>query len=566
MRTRSSFALLVTLAVFAIFASFLVWPLVESLRGAFVAPSGQWTLAYFGVVLRTPMYVEGFLNSLAVATGATIVATTIGAAMAVTLDRFDFPGKGALSALVPLPLVVPPFVGALGVKQLLGQNGALNAFLVAVGVERAGHPVDWLQEYRFVAVVLLTALHLYPVVFFNVSAALSRIGPEMEEAAENLGATWIGRLTKITLPLVMPSLFAAVTIVFIWGLAELGVPLVCDYTRVTSVQILSGLNDIGRSPVVYVLVVMMLVVTTSLYVAARLTFGRTVRAIATKSNALRTPTKLRPLPGWLCTGVFGGAITVAALPNLAVVLLAVAGDWYGTVFPSTLTLEHFESALGHDLVVPSIANSLRYVSFSTTIDIVLGVAIAFAVVRSRSRLGHVLDVLAMLPLAVPGIVLAFGYLAIAREGRPFAFLNPGRDPTALLVIAYAIRRLPFVVRAATAGLQQVSITLEEAAANLGASPVRTFLRVTLPLLAPHLLAGGVFAFALSLLEVSDSLILAQKQATFPITKAIFELTQMLGDGRGLAAALGVWAMAFLGSAVAFARSELGRRVGAIFRS
>jgi iron(III) transport system permease protein len=171
----------------------------------------------------------------------------------------------------------------------------------------------------------------------------------------------------------------------------------------------------------------------------------------------------------------------------------------------------------------------------------------------------------MLPLAVPGLVLAFGYLAIAREGRPLSFLNPSRDPTALLVIAYAMRRLPFVVRSAAAGLQQIGVVLEEAAANLGASPWRTFLRVTFPLLGPHLVAGGVFAFALSMLEVSDSLILAQRQTTYPVTKAIQELSLLLGDGRWVAAALGAWAMLFLGAAVAFARSTLGRRFGGLFR-
>ena len=124
-----------------------------------------------------------------------------------------------------------------------------------------------------------------------------------------------------------------------------------------------------------------------------------------------------------------------------------------------------------------------------------------------------------------------------------------RDPTALLVIAYAVRRLPFVVRSAAAGLAQISVTLEEAAASLGAGAVSTFARVTLPLLTPHLLAGGVFAFALSMLEVSDSLILAQRQATFPITKAIYDLFQLLGDGRQVAAALGVWAMLFLLAAI-----------------
>ncbi len=128
-----------------------------------------------------------------------------------------------------------------------------------------------------------------------------------------------------------------------------------------------------------------------------------------------------------------------------------------------------------------------------------------------------------------------------------------------------MRRLPLVVRSAVAGLSQISTTLEEAAASLGTGPLATFRRITLPLLAPHLFAAAVFAFALSLLEVSDSLILAQRQATYPITKAIYELFQLLGDGRQVAAALGMWAMFFLLFSFLFVRSVLGRRIGNLFR-
>src|SRR5262249_24584104 len=157
------------------------------------------------------------------------------------------------------------------------------------------------------------------------------------------------------------------------------------------------------------------------------------------------------------------------------------------------TLWHYRAALGHDLVVPSIGNSLRYVALSTSLDLVLGVAIAYVAVRGRGLAAVLLDAAAMLPLAVPGLVLAFGYLAISREGRPLAALNPARDPTFLLVIAYAVRRLPFVVRSASAGFQQIGVVLEEAARNIGASALRVFGRVSLPLLGPHLLAGAVFA-------------------------------------------------------------------------
>jgi len=122
-----------------------------------------------------------------------------------------------------------------------------------------------------------------------------------------------------------------------------------------------------------------------------------------------------------------------------------------------------------------------------------------------------------------------------------------------------------VVRSAAAGFQQTSATLEEAAQNLGCPPLRATIRITLPLITANLIAGGLLAFAFAMLEVSDSLILAQKQAFYPITKAILELYQLLGDGRFLASALGVWAMVFLGVTIAAMSGLLGRKLGALFR-
>jgi iron(III) transport system permease protein len=546
-------------------ATFLLWPLADSVRGAFVDANGHATFAYMATVFRNPLYREGFRNALAIAFASTLVASAIGTTAAVLLDRFEFPGRQLFATLVPLPLMVPPFVGAVGIKQLLGNEGALNALLARLHVVDGRHPIDWLREGRLAAVVALTALHLYPIVYFNVQAALAGMNVELEEAAASLGARGLRRFRRITLPLLGPSLFAATSIVFIWALTELGVPLMCDYTRVTSVQIFSGLKDIGRNPFVFGLVVVMLVATVSIYAVARWLVGRARVAASGKGARARRPARLRPLAGAGVALVMATFVGAAALPNVSVVLVAFARDWYGTILPSSFTLDHVRAAIGHDMVVPSIGNSLRYVTLSTGFDLLVGTAIAWLVVRTRSRLAQAIDVAAMLPLAVPGLVMAFGYLSITREGRALAFLNPVRNPTPLLVIAYAVRRLPFVVRSAAAGLAQISVTLEEAAASLGAGALRTFARVTLPLLTPHLLAGGVFAFALSMLEVSDSLILAQRQATYPITKAIYELYQLLGDGHQVAAALGLWAMLFLIAAVACARTILGQRGGGLFR-
>ena len=195
----------------------------------------------------------------------------------------------------------------------------------------------------------------------------------------------------------------------------------------------------------------------------------------------------------------------------------------------------------------------------------LGIGSAIVSVRGKSRLGWVLDALIMLPLAVPGLVLAFGYLALSLKGNLFHCFDPIENPTVLLVMAYAVRRLPYVVRAAVAGLQQTSVSYEEAAASLGARPLTCFRRVTMPRIAANLIAGGILAFSFSMLEVSDSLILAQKAAYYPITRAIYDLSSLLGQGPMLASALGLWTMVFLGASMLTASCLLGKRLGAMFR-
>lgn len=263
--------------------------------------------------------------------------------------------------------------------------------------------------------------------------------------------------------------------------------------------------------------------------------------------------------------VFGAVFLLGALPHLGVVLLSLSEDWYQTVLPLTLNLENFVAALGEPRIVPSIRNSLFYAGWATVADLVVGVAAAWVIVRGRIRGRNLLDAMVMLPLAVPGLVLAFGYLALSQEGRPLHFLM-GREgsPAMLLIAAYAVRRLPYVVRSAVAGLQQSDPSLEEAARSLGAGWLRTLRRVSLPLIAANLAAGGILAFAFAMLEVSDSLILAQQAEHHPITKEMYHLLSRLGDGHELAAALGVWAMIFLGVAIAGAAALAGRR-GGLFR-
>jgi iron(III) transport system permease protein len=553
------------LLILAFFACFFLWPIWATLAGAFLNADGSFTFEFVAEVFRNRIYLEGLRNAFLLAVASTVVTLAIALPLALVTDRCDFPGKKLLSGLVLVPMILPPFVGAIGVRQMLGQNGSLNALLAHLGLWDAGGGPDWLGEGRMWGVVALNALHLYPILFLNLTAALANLDPAMEEAAENLGCTGLRRFRRITLPLIMPGLFAGGTIVFIFAFTELGVPLIFDVTRVTSVQIFYGIKEIAGNPFPFALVVVMLASTVLLYAVSKLAFGQSPGASMAKATTAGGARPVGTLVGWCCALAFAGITFLALVPHLGVIFVSLSRDWYQTVLPTDWTLDRYQTALGHYLTVPSITNSLKYASCATLVDLLLGVAIAYIVVRTTLPGRALLDALAMLPLAVPGLVLAFGYISMTQDGRAFAFLNPSIDPTLLLIIAYSVRRLPYVVRSAVAGLQQTSVTLEEAAQNLGCPPVRTLRRVTLPLIAANVLAGGLLAFSFAMLEVSDSLILAQKQQHFPITKAIYELFQLMGEGRFVAAALGVWAMAFLGLTIVIASRILGKKMGALFR-
>ena len=562
---RSRFLLLGYALLLVWLGLFFIYPLFRVLAGGFLDEGGKPTLGFLLEVFRNPLYLEGLLNSFLLALATMVLVVVVAIPMAVLNARANYPGKTLLASLILVPMILPPFVGAIGFRQFWGQMGILNSLLEWIGVGPS-EPIDWLGLSRFWGIAIAQALHLYPILYLNAVASLANLDPAMEESARNLGAGKWYRFRRVTLPLMMPGLFAGGTIVFIWAFTELGTPLMFDYTRVTSVQIFDALKEIGDNPFPYVLVVVMLCCSVLLYLLGRFALHReTVAAISKGGRGSME----KNLCGWRGKLAFGFMLLItilAVIPHLSVILVSLSHDWYSTVLPHSWTLDHYRDALQHSFTVPSIGNSIRYAGIATFVDLVVGVFAAWILVRTRLRGRALLDALVMAPLAVPGIVLAFGYLAMTQPGEWFTFLDPAKDPALLLVIAYSIRRLPYVVRSVAAGLQQASPVFEEAAHNLGAGALRTLRKVTLPLVSANLVAGGILAFCFAMLEVSDSLMLAQKQVDFPITKAIYELYQLLGEGRALAAALGVWSMAFLGTGLLLAGSLLGKKMGALFRA
>ena len=556
----SSGALTFTALVGADLAAFLIYPVLYVFKEAFWI-DGRFSTVYFQIMLfENDVLRESIANSLKLALCTTAAATILSVPLAVLSARFRFRGKALLSGLLLVPLIMPPFVGAVGIKQILSRGGSLNILLVReLGLFK--NELDFLGQGGFWAIMILQVLHLYPIMYLNVTAALANIDPALEEAGRNMGDSGFRLFRKVTFPLMLPGYFAGAVLVFIWSFTDLGTPLIFNFRRVVAAQIFFNLQDVNVNRMAYALVVVLIGLSSLAFLAGKLYVGRRGYAMIAKGGIARAE---KPLSGPLTALTWCALLTllfVALLPHLTVLLTAVAGKWSDTVLPAKLTLRYFRVAVTHDLAVRSVKNSLLLSVGSTALDVVMGVGIAYILVRKRFAGAALLDALAMLPLALPGIVIAFGF-ATCFSG---TILDARANPFPLLMIAYAIRRLPFMVRAAVAGFQQTIPTLEEAAMNVGASPLRALCRISIPLIMANLIAGAVLCFSFAMLEVSDSLVLAFNRNQYPITKAIYTLAGKIGDGPYIACAMGILAMILLTGTLLTASLLLGKRMGQLFR-
>ena len=549
----------VLLLLWAFFFIFMLYPLGYVFSNAFFTADG-FSLVFMKLLFSSPNYTIILANSVNLGLTVTLLTTLLSLPLALLLVRYNFPGKGILNGLILIPMVLPPFVGAIGMRHLLARFGSVNLLLLDLGV--INQPIDWLGGGSFWGVVILEALHLYPIMYLNLAAALANIDPSLEEAAKNMGASGFRLFRTVTFPLMLPGYFAGAIIVFIWAFTELGTPLVFEFREVVAVQIFSMVTDLHQNPMGYAFVVAVIVLTLFFfYLSKRILGGGRYEMLGRGHVVSAVRTASVPVTVLAYVLVLGVS-ALALIPHAGVLLTSITSRWFLSVLPTEYTTQFYKDVFSQDLTLLSIKNSLLLSSLSTIIDVVLGVSIAYLLARKRVPGRGVLDALAMLPLALPGLVMAFGYIA-AFSATP---LDARINPVPLLIIAYSVRRLPYMVRAAYAGFQQSSVALEEAAMNLGASPIKTLYQITFPLIFANLVAGAVLAFSFAMLEVSDSLILALKEQNYPITKAIYALLGRIADGPYIASAMGMLGLLLLAGSLFVAGRFFGRRMGELFRA
>lgn len=526
--------LLYTLLLICFFLLFMVYPLGYVLKGAFVWDS-QLSFHFFGVMFRTDFYRDVIFNSFNLAITVTLICTFLAYPIALLLCRARVPLLGLTHALLLLPLISPPFVGVLGIRQLLSRFGSLNVWLLNTGL--IDEPINWLGGGNRLGIVALQVIHLVPLLYLTISASLKNAHVTLEEAALMSGASRWRVLRTITIPLSLPGWFAGATLVFIASFTDLGTPLVFEYRNVVSVQIYNMLSDLNENPVGYSFVVftcLLSVVLFNLSKASVMTGGFAGTGRGREGGASRYLST--PIAFLACAATLGYAV-VACVPQMMVVALACSRDWFMSVLPQTWTAHHLIEVLYHPLTARSLVISTVLSLVASGLTVIVGLLTAFRIRRGRGLQRQVFEAVSLIPLAVPGIVFAFGFVG-AFTG---TIIDNRVNPFPLLIAAYTIRRMPAMVRSAFAGLQEANIALEEASYMVGASAFKTTRRVILPLVSRHLIVGAMLTFAYSMIEVSDSLLLALEAKFYPVSKAIYALMGR-PDGIEVASALGVVVM------------------------
>jgi iron(III) transport system permease protein len=559
---------MLALGLVLVVTAFLLIPIARAISSGFFI-DGRLSSYWFERVVTSPILTAELGNTFVLAVITTSVCVALSLPLAVIRTRYQFRGSAILGILLLIPLILPPFVGAIAMKRFLGQFGVLNLILEKIGAidMSASLPTDWLGS-GFIGVVILQSLHLFPILYLNISAALANVDPTYTQAARNLGASRLKAFFKVTFPLIRPGIFAGGTIVFIWSFTDIGTPVIIGYEHLTPVTIFKELSNAEVNPRTFSLVFIMLTASVAFYLMGKFLFGRSPVGESSKATTTTEVTRLGPVGTALAWLLFGTVIFLAVLPHLGVLLMGISDHWVNSILPTAYTMRHLAFVLNSPETVGSIVNSLHYAGIATLVDILLGGVAAWVVVRSHVYGRSVLDGLCMLPLAVPGLILAAGYVALTAPGTPLEAFGPTRNPLVILIVAYSIRRLPFVLRGVSAGLQQIPESMEEAARNLGASPLTTVLRITMPLISANIIAAAVLTFSFHMLEVSDSLILAQTSDYYPITKQIYRLATSTGssDATSQAAAMGVYGIVLLGTTMGIASLLLGRRLGMVFRA
>ncbi len=506
------FAILILLLIVPIFNVFLV--------SFFDAETGALTFDNYVSVFTRNYYVQGLQNTLFVGVLGTLGACLVGIPLAFFTARFRIRGSAVISTLAILVLVAPPFIGAYAWIMMLGSNGFITNFFSRFGIAIP-------TIYGAHGIILVFTLKFFPFVFLMTQTALNAVNKSFEDAAENLGCNALQRFFKITLPLVFPAVSTGAIICFVLSIADFGTPAILGrgFRTLSTIAYSAYTSELGGTPTMAVTVSLVMMAISMLALVAQ----RRILARRRYASSLTNRPVIQQLYGWrngLVHAYCFAVVVIAMLPALVVIYTSFL-DTHGPVFTGSYGLSSYARVWSD--APEAIANSFLFALSAVALIAVFSGLISYLIVRRDTAASGAIDMLMMVPYLVPGVVMAIGFVTTFRTG----FLDLG-GTAIIIIMVYFIRRLPYGVRSTMTNLRQVKPSVEEAAVNLGASPLSAFIKVTVPLILPGLIVGSLMSFITAINELSATLIL---YTSGTVTMPVKIYVSVLDGEFGLAAAL-----------------------------
>ena len=505
---------IILILIFAVFFFALVYPILFIFKASFVNPeTGAFSLKSYATFFHYPFYMRCLRNSLFVSTLSTFFALAIGIPFAFFLSRYHVPGKNLIKTLGTLPLILPTFIGAEAWLILLGRNGVFAKVLQSLGVEIP-------SIYGWKGIVLVFTLQFFPFVFLMVSSAINAIDRSLEEAATNLGSGRLRVFFTVTLPVITPAILSGALVVFYLCIENFGVPvLIGEDFRVLSVQAYNEfISEMGGNPsMAGALSMILLAITLALTVFQKFWIERKSYAM-TSLNPIEVK-RLRPMPTFLIWLFCAGIVFIALFPFAVVMVSSITKTQGPVMYFGQFSLDNFIRAF--TIAPRPIFNSFFLATTATLIGILFGILVSYLLVRRRGAVSYLLDILVMLPLAVAGTVQGIALAATYNKG--FIVLT---GTWMILVLAYFIRKAPYSIKTTASLLQQIDTSIEEASINLGVPPVKSFLKVIIPIMLPGILAGAIIMWVTTLAELSSTIVLYYG----PWATMTVEVFQRIGSG------------------------------------
>ncbi|MBA9025584.1 ABC transporter permease [Peribacillus huizhouensis] len=470
-------------------------------------------------------------NSVYISILSVFFSALIGIPLAIIFNRYDFPGRSFFSTAAILPIVLPSLVGVMAFMFLYGESGLIpNAIKDLLGLEKVPFKIGGVS-----GILIVHAYTMYVYFYMTVSAAINKIDPSLEEAAYNLGANRIKVFWKVTFPLLTPAIVAASLLVFMISMASFSAPfLLAGGYRVLSLQIyFSKIN--GDMEIAATQSVILSIVSISFLLFMRWYQNRKDYRMATKGIGAHRSEVKNPFMKWLMVGFGMIGVLILLLPHFTILLLSLVpdGTWTWQTYPSVFNLENYRLLFADPNIFKPLKNSLIMAVIATVGNLVFGVIASYLLVKRKFVGKSFVDILVMIPWALPATVIGMNLVFAFNEPNVFSFGQILVGTFWILPLAYFIRHIPLVVRSTNAVLEQLDDSIEEAARNLGAKWFYTFRKVILPIIMPGVLSGTLLAFIESVGEFPTSVLL-YTISNRPISIEIMNQLRMFNMGQAAA--------------------------------